>query len=200
MAKKSIFREFIATLRKRWKKELPFIQPLTEARLGWPKASTFYAGIIKRSGQHVYLNFQHSDKAWQVGQFTINVTLAAEGHKPLQFLGAGRGPDFKDGFYRIGHFVGEKDKWWHLKQDDDPILTQPWRPSNYQNWELVLSEAVNDVTHDVLSTLRLLGARAGDEEKAEPNAAPNSRPLSQSTSSVIQESDSPRTPRSGGSG
>ena len=161
MAEKSIFREFITTLRKRWKEEVPSIRPVSE-RLGQlPKASTFYAGARSGSGQHVYLYFQHSTKAWQVGQFAINVVLAADASNPQMAIGNHCGTDFRDGYYRIGFLVGKKDKWWHLKAGDDPIITQAWRPSQYQDLAAVLSEAVDDVTRDVLSVTQLLGVTAG---------------------------------------
>lgn len=86
MTEKSIFREFIAALRRDWKKKVPLIRPLNEGRGNLPKASTFYAGCIKRSGQHVYLYFQHSSKAWQVGRFTINIVLSANENNPQNIL------------------------------------------------------------------------------------------------------------------
>ena len=154
MLGKSIYRDFIANLRKGWKKDLPSLRPLTEARKNLPKASTFYAGVMRDSGQHVY--FQHSDKSWQVGQFTINVVVASDELNPKMYPANRSGSHFGEGYHRIGDFVGTKDKWWHLNQDDDPILTEAWRPSSYQNTDIVLSEAVDDVTRDVLSALRLL--------------------------------------------
>lgn len=157
MAEKSVFREFIAALKRQWKKQALFIRPISETLGQLPKASTFYAGASSRSGQHVYLYFQHSNKAWQVGQFTINVVLATDAHHPQMAMGNPSGSDFADGYYRIGFLVGNKDKWWHLKSGDDGILTQHWRPSSYDDLDVVLAEAVDDVTRDVLSTMRLLG-------------------------------------------
>jgi len=173
MAEKSVFREFMAALKKRWKVEVPFIRPISETLGQLPKASTFYAGTSLRSGQHVFLYFQHSSKAWQVGQFTINVVLAIDAKNPQMAIGNRSGSDFQDGYYRIGFLVGKKDKWWHLKADDDPILTQAWRPSGYENLEIVLSEAVDDVTRDVLASLHLLGVTSGREHKREPSAHQN---------------------------
>ena len=157
MEKKSLFREFIASLRKRWKAEHPSIRPLAEARGRLPKASTFYAGVINGSDKHVYLNFQHSSKSWEVGRFTINIVLSSDELNPdLYFQGEWTGSDFKDGSYRIGHLIGEKDKWWHLKQDDDSVLTEAWRPTSYEKSASVISEAIDNVTSDVLRTLTLL--------------------------------------------
>jgi hypothetical protein len=176
MAQKSVFREFMAALKKHWKEEVPFIRPVSETLGQLPKASTFYAGATSRSGQHVYLYFQHSSKAWQVGQFTINVVLATDANNPQMAMGNRSGQDFGDGYYRIGYLVGKKDKWWHLKADDDPILTQVWRPSSYDNLAVVLSGAVDDVTRDVQWAMQLLGVTSGREHKAEPGASPNGGP------------------------
>lgn len=176
MAEKSVFREFMAALKKHWKEEVPSIRQVSNTLGQLPKASTFYAGASRRSGQHVYLYFQHSSKAWQVGQFTINVVLATDASTPTMAIGDRSGENFRDGYYRIGHLVGEKDKWWHLKADDDPILTQAWRPSSYDDVQLVLSEAVDDVTRNVLSTLELVGVPTTRGRKAEPAAPPNGGP------------------------
>jgi hypothetical protein len=156
MTRKSIFRDFIAALRKRWKTEYPFIRSIDEARGMLPKASTFYAGVIKDTGIHVFLNFQHSCKSWEVGQFTINVVLSSDEYNPKVGMATCSALDLGEGSHRIGHLLGPKDKWWHLKQDDDGILTQTWRPSNYENADEVISEAVDDVTRDVLSAMTLL--------------------------------------------
>jgi hypothetical protein len=158
MANKSIFRAFIADLRKRWKKELPSIQPLTEARENLPKASSFYAGVIRDTGMHVLLNFQHSNKSWSVGEFTINVVLTMDEHHPKMYsVRSSHGIFcFEEGYRRIGFLVGSKDKWWCLKENDGRIRTENWHPSSYGNEDVVLSEAVEDVTRDVLTALRLL--------------------------------------------
>ena len=176
MAEKSVFREFIAALKKRWKEEVPFIRPVSETLGQLPKASTFYAGTSSRSGQHVYLYFQHSSKPWQVGQFTINVVLATHASNPVMAIGDRSVEKLQDAYRRIGHLIGTKDKWWHLKADNDPVLAQAWRPSSYDNLDAVLSEAVDDVTRDVLSAMQLLGVTGGLEHKAEPDAPPNGGP------------------------
>jgi len=156
MATKSIFREFITTLEKHWKKEYPTLTPLTEARGRLPKASSFYAGMSRFSGQHVYLYFQHSCKAWEVGRFTINVVLTLDEEDPKMSIPKDSDSNFGDGYHRIGFLVGSKDKWWHLRQDQDSVLTDSWRPSTYENEELVICQAVDDVTRDVLSAMSVL--------------------------------------------
>jgi hypothetical protein len=161
MAKRSVFRDFITGLRKRWREELPQVRPIEEA-LGpaMPKASTFYAGLSPRLGMHVFVNFQHSSMAWQVGQFTINVILSKRAGAPEGWggpLAPDDGVSFTEGSYRIGGVLGRhKDKWWHLKQDDPPIITEAWRPTSYDD-EIVLIEAAADVTRDVREALAKLG-------------------------------------------
>jgi hypothetical protein len=160
MKKKSIFRGFITSLRRRWKKDYPSIRQLEQTHDQLPKASTFYAGMSRFSGQHVYLNFQHSDKAWEVGSFTINIVLSLDKQKPRMKHPDQPDSHFGDGYHRIGHLIGTKDKWWHLKHDEDDILSpefiESWRPSSYENTDLVVSEAVDAVTRDILSTMSLL--------------------------------------------
>ncbi|MGC9943719.1 MAG: hypothetical protein ABSE48_17980 [Verrucomicrobiota bacterium] len=74
--------------------------------------------------------------------------------------------DSGEGSHRIGHLLGPKDKWWHLKQDDDSILTQAWRPSSYENTDVVISEAVGNVTSDVLAAMKLLDVPVKAETSA----------------------------------
>ena len=162
-AKRSAFRDFIAALSKRWRDELPHVRPI-EGALGpaMPKASTFYAGFSARLGMHVFVNLQHSSKAWQVGQFTINMILSKREGAPEGWGGPfapDDGASFTEGSYRISGVLGRhKDKWWHLKQDDPPIITEAWRPTSYKDDETVLTEAAADVTRDVRDALAKLGA------------------------------------------
>lgn len=162
MVKRSVFRDFIAALRKRWREELPQVVQVDES-LGpaMPKASTFYAGFSPRLGMHVFVNFQHSSKAWQVGQFTINMILSKRQGAPEGWGGPFApedGVSFTEGSYRISGVLGRhKDKWWHLKQDDPPLIAEAWRPISYKDDETVLTEAVADVTHDVREALCKIG-------------------------------------------
>ncbi len=162
MAKRSAFRDFIAALRKRWREEFPQVRLINEALgPGMPKASTFYTGFSPRLGMHVFVNFQHSCNAWQVGQFTINMILSKRDGAP-EGWGGPFAPDdglsFTEGIYRISAVLGRhRDKWWHLKQDDPPIITEAWRPTSYDEYETVLSEAAAEVTHDVREALAKLG-------------------------------------------
>ena len=160
MAKASVFRDFMAVLRKKWRAELPFIRPIDKPLEALPKASTFIAGVAQPSRLLVFLNFQHSNKAWEVGQFTINVVLArteqsARGWGMDEVPAAGR--PFGEGTYRIGWIVGTADKWWHLKKDRPSGFTLAWRPTSYDDRDTVLREAAEDVTRDVLTVLRRVG-------------------------------------------
>jgi hypothetical protein len=160
MAKKSIYRDFIAALRKHWRAEFPFIRQCDEGCGSMPKASTFYAGITRPSGMHVFLYFQHNSKSWKVGQFTINVILSKDKRSPRHWGPSERADDGSglwEGPRRIGHLVGSKDKWWHLKDDAPATATQQWRPTSYSDTEVVLREAVEDVGQDVMMVLRNLG-------------------------------------------
>lgn len=162
MAKHSTFRDFITALRRRWRIELPYVQPAaTSYGPMMAKASTFYAGVARPLGMHVFINFQHSCKAWQVGQFTVNIILSRHEGAP-EGSGGPFAPDdgvsFTEGRYRICDLLGrKKDKWWHLKVDEPSIIREEWRPTSYDDYAIVLSEAVSDVTRDVREALEKLG-------------------------------------------
>jgi hypothetical protein len=161
MAEKSIFQAFIIALKKRWKVEHPSLRPLIEARGMLPKTSTFYAGVVRPTGLHVYLYFQPSSKSWEVGRFTINVVLAADKYNPQIVPAAKTGPSLGEGYQRIGLLVGKKDKWYHLKSYSGPGSSDAWVPSSYADEGVVIAEAVEAVTRDVLTALSVLDV-AGD--------------------------------------
>lgn len=166
ITKRSVFRDFIATLRTHWRLALPEMRPVGESIVPMmPKASTFYAGIADSLGMHVYVNFQHSSKAWQVGNFTINIFLSKREGAPEGYGGPfppGDGVSFTEGSYRIGPLLGGKDKWWQLKVDSGHVgMEHWWRASSYDDQDMVLSEAVRDVTHDVRAALTKIGVDIG---------------------------------------
>lgn len=163
-SQRSVFRDFIAVLRTRWRDELPQVRPV-EKGLGptMPKASTFYAGFAPALGMHAFVNFQHSFNSWQVGQFTINIILSKREGAP-DCWGGPFAPDSgmpsTEGRYRISSILGrDRDKWWHLKRDHPPIVTDAWRPTSYDNSEAVMNEAAADVTQAVREALARLGVR-----------------------------------------
>jgi len=175
MAKRSVFHDFIAVLRTDWQTTFTWVRPL-EASFAplMPKASTFYAGLARRADTHVFLNFQHSSKAWQVGQFTINVIISRRMGPPLAWATrfASDLESLDEGSYRIGHVNGGRDKWWRLKNDDLPsffgpedgmptVVFEGWRPGSYADSEAVLVEAVADVNRDVASALGKIGVTEG---------------------------------------
>ena len=166
MAKRSVFRDFIAALRKRWREELPQVRPVEQA-LGpmMPKASTFYAGFALQLGMHVFVNFQHSQKAWQVGQFTINMILSKREGAPDAWGGPFApvdGVSITEGSYRISCILGRhNDKWWHLKEDSPSVIANAWRPTSYDDYEAVLIQAATDATSDVREALAKLGVNGG---------------------------------------
>jgi hypothetical protein len=110
---------------------------------------------------HVFVNFQHSSKAWEVGRFTVNLILSLREGAPDAWGGPFApqdGRSFTEGSYRISSLLGrDKDKWWHLKEDAPPIITEAWRPASYDDYEAVLAEASADVIHDVRLALAKLG-------------------------------------------
>lgn len=161
MAKSSLYREFIATLRVHWREAMPGIHAVVVSPgPSMPKASTFYAGMTQESGMYVFINFQHSTKAWEVGQFTVNFILSRHADAPPRtgpHFAPRSGEPFTEGSYRIGWLVGDKDKWWHLRNDAPSLVTKPWRATKYDDPATVFAEAVADVTRDVRAALATLG-------------------------------------------
>ena len=156
MPRASMFRSFMAALRKQWRVQYPFVRPLTGTFECMPKASSFYAGVSQRTQMHVFLSFQPSVKSWEAGQFTVNVVLALDPKSPRAWGYTERvGDDFPEGPYRIGRLVGKKDKWWHLQLDKDHVGTQSWRPSTYADTSIVVAEVVDDVCRDVGTVFNL---------------------------------------------
>jgi hypothetical protein len=111
---------------------------------------------------HVFVNFQHSSKSWEVGRFTINIILSKREDAPEGCGGPcapNDGVSFTEGSYRINGVLGRRyDKWWHLKADDAPIISEAWRPTSYDD-ETVLIEAAADVTRDVCEVLAKFGVK-----------------------------------------
>jgi hypothetical protein len=134
-----------------------------------PKASTFYAGRAPALAMNVFVKFQHSSKAWEVGRFTVNIIISKREGAPNDWGGPfppEEGQPFTEGSYRVGHMLGRNDKWWRLKDDsplivDDglPVKVDAWRPTSYDDYEALLTEAVADVTRDVCELLGRLGGK-----------------------------------------
>src|SRR2546423_195442 len=110
MAKSSVFRRFITALKRHWRTELPHVTPLSERRGSLPKSSSFDAGVVQATGQHVYLEFQTSWK--EAGYFTINLVVVDKGRQvSTMTVGSPKdwlpGTRLEHGGHRIGHFVGD---------------------------------------------------------------------------------------------
>jgi hypothetical protein len=110
MAKRSVFRDFVTAIRKHWQTELPDVRPITDT-LGpqLPKASSFYAGVAQPANLHVFVNFQHSPKAWEVGCFTVNFLLVTDPERVREILAprykSVDGVRYREGSYRIGDLL-----------------------------------------------------------------------------------------------
>ena len=164
MAKRSVFRDFVTAIRKHWQTELPDVRPVTDA-LGpqMPKASTLYAGVAQPANLHVFVNFQHSPKAWEVGCFTVNFLLVTDPESVPEILAPRyksiERERYREGSYRIGDLLGIHDKWWRLKGLDPALLEMDLLLGGSGKNEPFVSEkaAVDDVTRDVRAALKNLG-------------------------------------------
>jgi hypothetical protein len=179
VAKRSVFRDFVAALRRDWRTHLPGVMPVsrplgTGGGMSVPKASTFYAGVSRSLNMHVFVNFQSSPKAWEVGMFTVNVILSERDDAPVVWftLPPDDGRTFGEGSYRIGPFVGVNDKWWHLERGTSSAGVASWRAADYSDPERVIAEAVADVTRDIQVVLDRF-AVGGAGADAEPKVAPD---------------------------
>lgn len=106
MANRSVFRDFIAALRQHWRSELSQVNGIADSSgPTMPKACTFYLGLARQLELHVFANFQHSNKSWEVGSFTLNIILAKDRVAPTD-CGLKFPPDdgvsFVEGSYRVG--------------------------------------------------------------------------------------------------
>lgn len=167
MVTRSAFRDFLKSLRTRWKSELSCVKPLEDSfGTMMPKASTFYAGLSSSLRMHVFISFQHSSKAWQVGQFTVNIILSNRLGLPMEHGGPfapDDGVSFVEGSYRIGSLLGRKDKWWHLSDNEPSMVIEAWRALSYSSRDTVIAEAIADVTRDVRAVLSRLSVAGSDD-------------------------------------
>ncbi len=167
MSRQSIFRDFIGELQENWRDALPHVRKI-KSGLGptMPSASTFYAGFAPLLQMHVFVNFQHSTNAWQVGQFTINIILSGHDGPPKTNSGPfvpKDGRSVAEGRYRTSSILGRhRDMWWHLKEDEPSTIFDIWRPSNYDDNQTVIAEAIVDATREVRAALAKLGVELPD--------------------------------------
>lgn len=157
----------MAELHRQWRDALPHVSQI-KAGLGptMPSASTYYAGFTSLLQMHVFVNFQHSKHAWQIGQFTINVILSKYEGPPETNSGPfapNDGLSFSEGCYRTNIILGRhREKWWHLKDDEPRLTFETWRPSSYSDHQTVIDEAVVDATREVRESLMKLGVLSSE--------------------------------------
>jgi len=166
MTKASIYQRFVRAVWARLKQDHPFVTRLDRPLcVAIPRSSSFYAGRSPMNGKHFLFDFQHSPKPWQGGQFTINVHISTELEATDNFSAFSGYEDATDGYYRLASACLGFDKWWCLKDrdrsfddemrrtlpnfdpaiDDEEFFRQNWRPSSYEDPELVIREALEDV-------------------------------------------------------
>jgi hypothetical protein len=164
MAKPSMFRDFMKALRKAWKSLLPTVKPVDDSNCGaMPKSSSFYAGVAPPSGLHVFVKFDPSPKSWQVGQFKVAFILSKRLREP-KLWALPSAPDdpalFTEGCYYLIHKKVRKHwcgKIWHLENNEASVLEAPWFASSYADPDVVISEAIADVTQELQEALKRIG-------------------------------------------
>ena len=160
------FPRFVRLLRKRWREELPQLEPIDFSASSLPKSSTF----VWRTGwkdRRLLVNLQPSSKAWEVGQFTVNLLVSESDGPPTPIEPPGRRFDHGDvGRYRIGRLTdAHKDKWWCLEPEPEwtvkltgrldagSRLFARFRPASYEDEAKVFDEVADDLTRDVRHVL-----------------------------------------------
>lgn len=174
MTEPSMFPDFMKALREAWENDLPSVRPGDASNCGeMPKSITFYAGVAPPSGLHVFLNFDQSQKSWQVGQFKIRFVLSKKLGYPEKWALPKKPADpalFTEGCYYLIHGYNGKHwlgKVWHLVNNEASVATAPWFASSYADREVVFREAIADVTQEVMKALHWLGIGVV-AENAEP--------------------------------
>jgi hypothetical protein len=157
MAKaKGEFQRFIPLLLRRLQAQWPFLRPFDASFcVAIPRSRSLYCGVSPRYGKHVIVDFQHSAKAWNVGQFTINVHISEELAPTGNWTALSRTfATFEDGFYRLPDCVEDRERWWCLRADEgnawtgrrkDDRTLQYWEPDSYADPQQVFAQAADDV-------------------------------------------------------
>ncbi|MFZ6781314.1 hypothetical protein ACO0LD_31140 [Undibacterium sp. Ji83W] len=150
MAEKKIYAKFIAAFWMVARGKYPFIKKLDKPFCpAIPKSSSFYLGLHHKLEKHILINFQPSNKSWQVGEFTINIHISEKFEPTSNFHPkGGEFERFADGFYRYPSVIN-RDKWWCLNctslDSSLQSLIDYWRPSSYEVEDIIIQEAVQDV-------------------------------------------------------
>jgi hypothetical protein len=148
----SAFEKFNREFWKLMKIDYPFVARIDKAFCASiPKASSYYIGISPIYRKHVTISFQHSSKAWEIGELTINVNIGAEyGSVAADNFNRWRErfKTFGDGFYRLAAAAEVGDKWWCLCPRNPSYSSRDnsrgnyWEPSSYDSEDVVLQECV----------------------------------------------------------
>jgi hypothetical protein len=160
MAEKGMFVKFMSALKKHFKQKYPFVKQMDQSfDVSMPKSCTFYLGVSPIYQKHVILSFSHSTKPWRVGEVGVSVHISTD--YAIAKNWNGRLEDFElfnDGLYTIpkvqtanSHIL--RIKYWCLKPTSTSRITDSvsddyteyWRPSSYDDDEIVINETIADV-------------------------------------------------------
>lgn len=152
---KGTFPKFVKFFASHMRQRYPFIEPLDRALGGrLPKASTFYVQRPSEGKKCVFLNLQPSQKAWEVGQFTVNVQVSDKAESvPHSRLSLAEFQALENGQYRLNSVAAGRDKWWCLLPPGRGVRTSEgleyWRAPRYDNDDVVFHQAFEDVRTDL---------------------------------------------------
>ena len=166
MVGSSIYQQFLQAVWQRLKREHPYVKRFTETNpVTISKSASFLIGRSPTHDKCFILNFQYNAKPWGAGQFTINIVVCSD-FSQIDSL-----PHFQNyaraesGTYRLGTECHGYDVWWCLKdrdrsfdgqmagilknfdaaQADRKFFDGKWRPSSFENPEVVIREALDDI-------------------------------------------------------
>lgn len=152
---KGTFPRFVKIFFSHMEERYPFIEPLDRPLGGrLPKSSTFYIQRPSEGKKCVLVNLQPSQKAWELGQFTVNVQISDVvecvphlRHRLAEFRA------LENGQYRLNSVAEGRDKWWCLLppvkgQSTDQWL-EYWRPSGYGDQDTVFVQTAENVRADL---------------------------------------------------
>jgi hypothetical protein len=150
MAQKGPFELFLPTFWRHVSTRHDFVaRPAQSLCAAVPKSCSFHLGVSPRFGKHVLIHLQHSSKAYDAGEFCINVHVSQHLAPAKPWLGSTSSfGAFDDGFYRLSACVEGKDRWWCLAQKGEGYSPREenqfrayWEPSSYADQTAVFEEA-----------------------------------------------------------
>lgn len=166
MASTSIYQQFLRAVRSRISRDYPYVKRFSEAIAETiPKSSSFLFGRSPIYDKYVSLHFQHNARPWGAGQVTINVAIFRSFSKVGSLQHFRDYSSAEEGTYRLGAECRGHDVWWCLKDRDrsfdgqmkgilkgfDPRVADQkffdgkWRPSSFDDPEVVVREALDDI-------------------------------------------------------